>query len=61
MIIVSGQWVPPFFEAAALLRNILTHVVKYVDKDSDLGSYGDFDGRRASSSLVIGVEASDFA
>ena len=32
-----------------------------VHKDSDLGSDGDIDGRRASSSLVVGREVGDFA
>jgi flavin-dependent dehydrogenase len=50
-----------FFSSRALLRYVLTHVVKCVVKDSDLGSDGDIDGRRASSSLVVGGEASDFA
>ena len=32
-----------------------------VHKDSELGSDGDIDGRRASPSLVIGREAGDLA
>ena len=44
-----------------MLSYVLIHVIKYVVKDSDLGSNRDLDGRRASSSLVIGGEASDSA
>lgn len=47
------------FQRRVLLRYVLTHMINYVVKDYDLGTYGDFDRRRASTSLVTEGEASD--